>query len=34
MSKGSSPRPVDQQKFKDNFDKIFPRKPQPEKQNG
>lgn len=25
MSKGSTPRPVDQQKYRDNFDRIFRR---------
>jgi hypothetical protein len=26
MSKGSSPRPVDQQKYKDNYEQIFGKK--------
>lgn len=29
MSKGSKPRPVDQEKYNENFDKIFGSKPLP-----
>lgn len=32
MSKGSKQRPTDQQKYRDNYDKIFGKKPQQPKE--